>query len=141
MKNSFLIDEEIRSPAIRLVTNKLFCLNIPLITNIIEDFARNLMFSVVSFQVKEFEKKESSESSESSESKENKDTMDEIKNELENGKFLSEDEIKRYLFLYFALCTKKHELLSGLDNYYYYHILIFIELLNFIFNHLLLLNI
>lgn len=62
--------------------------------------------------------------SESLEKRENGDT-DEVKQEEkqedkpETSSGLSELQIQRKLFLYFALCTKKHELLAGYVEFFY----------------------
>lgn len=100
-----MIDESIRSPAIRLVTNKLYNpITQDAISLTIENFATSMLLSL-----KTEGKPDDDDDKESS-------TLDfDIfeKEYVAKESDIPEEEAKRRIFLYFSLCTKKHELLSG----------------------------
>lgn len=119
-------DENIRSPAIRLVANQLYPL--PALTQAIVEHASAQLSSVattdgekdadndVTMQDGDSVKIKSEPTSEESKSDENgaegkKEGEEDA--EKEAKEVFAEAEIQRKLFLYFALCTKKHELLTG----------------------------
>ena len=95
-------DDTIRSLAIRLIVNRLYLNDTQSLQEIsifIEEFATTLLYELISLNPQ-------SAMTDKTETKE------------EANKEVSEEEVRRYLFLYCALCTKKHELLSNLIDVY-----------------------
>ncbi|XP_050893645.1 uncharacterized protein LOC127100478 isoform X2 [Lathyrus oleraceus] len=108
--------EEVRMKAIRLVANKLYPLSS--ISKQIEDFAKEMMFSVMSSDASEATDTEGSIADSQklpneplSLSGSTKDVADNRQpNTSEATSLLSVSEAQRGMSLYFALCTKKHSL-------------------------------
>lgn len=111
-------DENIRSPAIRLVANQLYPL--PALTQFIVEHAVSQLNSIatapkdsdVAMEESTEPVKIKAEPSEEGKPDEN-GAEGKKEGEADEKEIFTEGEIQRKLFLYFALCTKKHELLTG----------------------------
>jgi len=99
-------NENLRSPAIRLVTNKLFDMQILPISQHIEQFASHSLMELVDKSEAPVEDDHLMEEDFDS------------KTQQKGSKSESEEEVKRHLLLYFALCTKKFELLERIFELY-----------------------
>ena len=141
-------DETIRSLSIRLLVNRFYMaenhtgLNcscfydfiwilivltgLAEITLFIEEYATNLLYDLVSLSSQQVEKKISCHKKISSSTKniqnvsffQSNEMKDDSNEQNQSQSNLSDEAVKRYLYLYCALCTKKNELLPGLIDAY-----------------------
>ena len=109
-------DDLIRSPAIRLVSNRLYLpLSSDSLSLQIEQFAVQLLYSLLIDAPESIASTPASIDTTVTDG--NNDTTN-ISTSTITSTSITEEEIKRRLFLYFSLTTKKHELLLGIIDVY-----------------------
>ncbi len=100
-------EEVVRSPAIRLVANQLYPLQA--LTESVLEYAFSMLQSLVSTNPPEDNKLDEGKADKL---KEDTEMTEDAPEKSTGARDVSEAVIQRKLFLYFALCTKKHELLN-----------------------------